>query len=178
MSSLWMKLTAIYGQLFISKHGVNDTGVWFAALKDLTPKALDSGVERLMTLSKGDKFCEFPPNCLQFRALCLGFYSDLRLPSAAEAHREVLNSAYSTNPNWSHAVVKFTAKRLGLKFLEIDNEGHSFAVFKEAYERVCHLMRQGHQIPEIKEKVLCTLPQSKDIATTHLAKIRQLLGVA
>ncbi|HHF7367854.1 TPA: hypothetical protein ACPSKY_003003 [Legionella bozemanae] len=173
-----MRLTAIYGQLFISKYGEKDTGVWFAALKDLTPKALDSGVERLMTMSKSDKFCEFPPNCLQFRALCLGFYSDLRLPSAAQAHREVLNSAYSANPNWSHAVVKFTAKRLGVKFLEIDNEGHSFSVFKEAYEQVCHLMRQGHQIPEIKEQVLLAKPQSKDIATTHLAKIRQLLGVA
>ena len=173
-----MKLTAIYGQLFISKHGVMDTGVWFTTLKDLTPRALDSGVERLMALSKGDKFCEFPPNCLQFRALCLGFYSDLRLPTAAQAHREILNCAYSTNPKWSHEVVKFTAKRLGQEFLQIDNESQSFAIFKEAYEQVCHLMRQGHPVPEIKEQILLSKPRSKDIATSHLVRIRQLLGVA
>ena len=80
--------------------------------------------------------------------------------------------------NWSHAVVKFTAKRLVLKFLEIDNERILLLVFEEVYEQVCHLMRQGHQIPEIKEQVLLAKPQSKDIATSHLARIRQLLGVA
>lgn len=173
-----MKLTAIYGQLFISKHGVKDTGVWFAALKDLTPKALESGVERLMTLSKGDKFCEFPPNCLQFRALCLGFYSDLRMPTAAQAHREVLNRAYITNPQWSHIVVKFTAQKLGCEFLDIANEGDSFAVFNEAYEQVCHLVRQGHQVSEIKEEVKLLKHQSKEVATKHLSLMRQRLGVA
>ncbi len=173
-----MKLTAIYGQLFVSKHGIKDTGVWFAALKDLTPKALESGMERLMTLSKGDKFCEFPPNCLQFRALCLGFYNDLRMPTAAQAHREVLNRAYTTNPQWSHVIVKFTAKKLGSKFLDIVNEGESFAVFNEAYEQVCHLVRQGHQIPEIKEDVLLPKSQSKDVAIKHLTLMRQRLGVA
>ncbi|CDZ79391.1 hypothetical protein BN59_03709 [Legionella massiliensis] len=130
-----------------------------------------------MTLNKDDKLCEFPPNCLQFRALCLGFYSDLRMPSAAEAHREILNCAYAKKPKWSHAVVKFTANRLGPKFLAIENEGHSFAIFKEAYEQVCHLIRQGHQLPAIEEPVWCIPPQSKEIATTQLAKIRQLLGV-
>lgn len=178
LSSLWMKLTAIYGQLFISKHGVKDSGVWYESLKDLTPRALDSGVERLMTLSKGDKFCEFPPNCLQFRALCLGFYSELRMPKPAEAHREVLNRAYTTNPQWSHIVVKYTAKKLGYKFLEIINEGESFAVFKEAYEQVCHLVRQGHSVPEIKEGVMLPKPQSKDVATKHLNLMRQRLGIA
>lgn len=156
---------------------MKDTGVWFAALKDLTPKALESGIARLMNLSKGDKFCEFPPNCLQFRALCLGYYSDMRLPTAAQAHREVLNCAYAANPKWSHPVVKFTANRLGNQFFEIVNEGQSFSVFKEAYEQVCHLMRQGHQIPEIKEKVLLTKPLSKDVAISHLARMRQILGV-
>jgi hypothetical protein len=171
-----MKLTAIYGQLFVSKHGVEDTGVWFAALKDLTPKALESGVERLMTLSKGEKLCEFPPTCLQFRALCLGFYNDLRMPTAAQAHREVLNRAYTTNPCWSHVVVKYTAKRLGCEFLDIHNEGESFPIFKKAYEQVCHLVRQGHQVPEIEEGVLLQKPQSKEVATTHLTTMRQLLG--
>lgn len=172
-----MKLTSIYGQLFINKHGVNDSGVWFAALKDLTPKALDSGIERLMSSSQGDKFCEFPPNCLQFRKLCLGFYSDLSLPSAAQAHREVLNRAYTSGPIWSHKVVKFTAKKLGDKFLDVVNEGESFAIFEKAYEQVCHLVRQGHQIPEIKEEVMLPKPKSKDVATQHLKLMRQQLGI-
>lgn len=172
-----MKLTAIYGQLFINKHGVEDKGVWFTALKDLTPKALEIGVERLMALTKGDKFCEFPPNCLQFRALCLGYYDDLRLPTAAQAYREFVNSAYTTNKQWSHVVVKVTAEGLGPKFLDIESEGESFARFKKAYEQVCLLVRQGHQVSDVKESALRPLPQSKEVATKHLFAMRQLLGV-
>lgn len=173
-----MKLTAIYGQLFISKHGVKDTGVWFTALKDLTPRALDSGMERLMALTLGEKFCEFPPNCLQFRALCLGFYNDLCLPTAANALREVLNSAYISNPQWSHPVVEYTAKKLGRTFLTIENEGASFQRFKDVYEQVCLLVRQGHPLPKIKEEVVQHPPASTAVASVHLKTMRQLLGVA
>ena len=169
-----MKLTAIYGPLFISKYGIEDDGVWFAALKDLTPKALLSGVERLMSLSQGDKFCDFPPNCLQFRTLCLSFYGDLRLPSVSDAHREVVNRAYLTQSPWSHPAVQFTANRLGLKFLEMTNPAASFARFKAAYEQVCHLVRQGHPIPVIKPVSVARLP-SKEVATSHLAAMRQSL---
>ena len=119
VSQLWLKLTALYGQLFISKHGVADDGVWFATLKDLTPKALVSGVERLMTLSPGDKFCDFPPNCLQFRALCLSFYSELGLPKVMDAYREIENRMYLTNVAWIHPAVEYTAAKLGSDFLNM-----------------------------------------------------------
>ena len=66
IANLWLRLAEIYGSLFISKHGAQDSGVWFETLRDLTPIALESGLERLRALSGGTKFAEYPPNCLQF----------------------------------------------------------------------------------------------------------------
>jgi len=164
--------------LFISKHGVADEGAWLATLKDLTPKALISGVERLMALSQGDKFCDFPPNCLQFRALCLGFYSDLRLPSVTEAHREVLNRAYLGQAPWSHPAVEYTAHGLGSDFLDMPNPAEAFAKFKDAYEQVCDLVKQGHSLPAITHPVMNKKSQTPQVARRHLAAMRNLLAHA
>lgn len=174
---VWMKLTSIYGQLFVTKNGVSDSGVWFMALKDLTPKALESGIERLMNLSHGKQFCDFPPNPLQFRALCLGFYEQLRLPSASDAYREIKSRSYITSENWSHSVVKYTAKRLGIQFLETDDDAKTYAQFKRVYEQVCHLVKQGHEVPEIKDPIMRVEKNPVNNAKTHLNQMRQLLGV-
>ncbi|KTD39635.1 hypothetical protein Lmor_0001, partial [Legionella moravica] len=88
MSWLWMELTKIYGTLFLTKFGTHDNGTWFDTLKGLTPKALESGMERLRNLSGNGKFAEYPPNCLQFKALCMAFYDDLKLPKASDAYWE------------------------------------------------------------------------------------------
>ena len=147
------------------------------ALKDLTPKALDSGIERLMNLSHGKQFCDFPPNPLQFKALCLGFYEQLRLPKASDAYREIKSRTYITSQNWSHPVVKYTAKRLGKNFLETDDDSQTYAQFKQVYEQVCHLVKQGHDVPEIKEPVSFIEKNPMNTAKTHLNQMRQLLGV-
>lgn len=173
-----MKLTALYGQLFTSKHGLEDNGVWFKALSDLTSLALDSGLDRLMNLSSGKQFCEYPPNALQFRALCLAFYEDLRLPAAQDAYREVKAKAFVTSENWSHPAVRYTAKRMGLEFLTAQDDAETFALFKKSYEKVCHLIKQGHSVPESLDPVLVPKPQNQSIALGHLNKMRHILGVA
>ncbi len=177
LSMLWMKLTAIYGQLFISMHGINDNGVWFKTLNDLTPRALESGLERLMSLSYGKQFCEFPPNALQFRALCLGFYENLRLPTPFDAYQEIKSHAYLTSQNWSHPAVRFTAKKMGLNFLNEKDDAKTFSLFKKAYEQVCHLIKQGLEVPEVSEPLMPPKVSNKIVALEHLGKIRQMLGV-
>ena len=176
ISWLWIQLTSIYGQLFINKHGTKDSGLWLEALQELTPKALESGVARIKALSAGDKFLEYPPNCLQFKALCLAFYEDLRLPKASDAYQEIRNKSYSKNINWSHAAVKFTAQRLSIDFLAIKQEAEAYALFKEVYGEVCHLVRQGHALPEMQNKVMLPKTPDRELAKMHLQTIRQQLG--
>lgn len=171
-----MQLFKIYGQLFINKFGAEDNGMWFETLKDLTPTALEKGMERVRKLSSGSKFCEFPPNCLQFRALCLAFYEDLQLPKAHEAYQEIKSRAYVTNPYWSHDLVKFVAKCLPEDFLKIEQEHVAYAKFKKAYEQVCHLVRQGKEIPKVTAPVMRLKAPDRNIAQHHLKQIKQMLG--
>ena len=154
IANLWLRLAEIYGSLFISKHGAQDSGVWFETLRDLTPIALESGLERLRTLSGGAKFAEYPPNCLQFRALCLAFYEELNLPQVGAAYKEIRLRSYVNSHYWSHPVVKFTASKLPVDFLMIENEQKAYALFVEAYTQVCNLVKQGHKLPVINDELV------------------------
>lgn len=144
---------------------------------DLTPKALESGISRLKALSTGDKFTEFPPNCLQFKALCLAFYEDLRLPSTIDAYREIRTKAYSSHLNFSHPVIKFTAGKLNVDFLKIENETEAYTIFKHAYEKVCLLVKQGHELPPMTEFPMMVRSHNKHIGRTNLTQMKKLLGV-
>ena len=173
---LWIQLTSIYGQLFIMKHGMKDRGAWVDTLKDLTPIALESGLDRLKKLSAGDKFTEYPPNCLQFKSLCLAFYEDLRLPKASDAYLEIRNKAYCNNIYWTHAVVKFIAQKLTIDFFDIQQEAEAYKQFKLVYNDVCHLVRQGMQLPKVEHRVMVARTSNKAVAKQHLNHIKQRLG--
>src|SRR4051812_46957134 len=80
IAKLWIEMIGIYSQIFITKFGEVDSGTWYEVLRDLTPKALDTGLEKIRILSAGWQFIDYPPNALQFRAICLSFYDDLGLP--------------------------------------------------------------------------------------------------
>ena len=133
-------------------------------------------MERLRSLDAGQKFCEFPPNCLQFKSLCLAFYEDLRLPKAQDAYMEVKKRAYCESLNWSHPVVKFTAMRLPQNFHAIEQEHMAYGLFKKAYEQVCDLVKQGHELPKMPEVVMVQKSTNKGLAHRYLKQMKQQLG--
>lgn len=133
-------------------------------------------MSRIKNLSAGNKFTEFPPNCLQFKSLCLAYYEDLRLPKASDAYQEIRNRAYSNTVNWSHPVVKFIAQKLTIDFFSIKQEAEAYQRFKEAYNDVCDLVRQGVDLPKMEHRVMMTREPNKAIAKQHLENIKQRLG--
>lgn len=177
IARLWLSLSDIYGDLFLSKNGIEDSGAWFETLKDLTPFALENGLEKLRTLKAGKEFLRYPPNCLEFRSLCLSFYEDLGLPSVNDAFIETQSLRYTNKPNWSHPAVKYTASKLGRAYLAIEYKNEAFAVFKKAYEQVCHLVRQGGAVPEVKDEIFIAHDKSREVALHHLNNLRQMLGM-
>jgi hypothetical protein len=134
-------------------------------------------MERLANLSGQGKFSEYPPNCLQFKALCLAFYEDLKLPKAYEAYREIKNRPFTRKSTWSHPVVKLTATHLPADFLLIEQENEAYRKFEEAYDEVCKMVRQGHEIPETDEPKRIEAPRTKAVAQSHLQQIKRRLGV-
>lgn len=172
-----MELTKIYGALFLTKFGSKDNGTWLDALKGLTPKALESGMDRLKDLSGNGKFTEYPPNCLQFKALCMAFYTDLGLPKPSIAYREIKNSVYKAIPVWSHPLIEFIAKKLPDDFYKIEQESVAYSLFKEIYEQVSQLVQQGHEIPKIQKKQRVEPTRSPEVARAYLNQIKQHIGV-
>lgn len=177
ISWVWMELTSIYGTLFTNKFGVKDNGVWLNTLNTLTPKALECGVERLKNLYGNAKFAEFPPNCLQFKAICMDFYKELRLPSATEAYRETLANEDSERPHWSHDAVQYTASHLPAAFWAIETPWEASAFFINAYNQVCDLVRQGHSLPMHNMPLRVKKSKTPAIAYSHLQHIKQHLGM-
>lgn len=134
---------------------------------------------RLKKLSGGTKFCDWPPNALQMRALCQAFYEELRLPSATDALREITNKRGSLRQCWSSPLVKFIASRLPDDFFVTINDKELSEKFKIIFDKVCDLVKQGHELPqlhEIKEPPVCQpKPQNIAIGEIHLRRIKQLL---
>ena len=178
MGWLWIAMTQVYGTIFTNRFGVSDNGTWFEVLKDLTQKALESGMERLGQLTNNGKFAEFPPNCFQFRAVCLGFYEDLKLPKAIDAYREIKNRDYLRNSSWSHPVIKFIGSQLPQNFLEIRDEKTAYAVFERIYREVCDLLKQGHVLPEAKEDLMLMKQPNRQLAQFYINQMKQVLRAA
>ena len=168
-------MTAIYGPLFVSKYGMQDSGIWLEALQDLTAKALESGVMRLKQLKGAKAFIDFPPNCLQFRALCLAFYEELHIPTASEAYREIKSRYYSTTVYWSHKVVKYIAYNLPKDFLLLEQEQEAYLLFKKLYKEICDLVRQGHEVPEVTEPNFLIRQPDYEVGKRYLKILKQQL---
>ena len=168
-------MSQIYGQLFISRFGTQDNGTWYETLKDLTPFALKSGVKRLRDLNNNGKFSDFPPNCLQFKGLCKGFYEDLKLPKANEAYLEIKNQAYISDTHWSHPIIHYIGSELPDDFLKIRNEREAYQIFEHIYEEVCSLVKQGHPIPEIKKDFKLVKHQNREIGRFYIQEMKKIL---
>jgi hypothetical protein len=163
--------------LFLNKFGTADTGTWFDILKDLTPWELEGGLERLKSMKVGTKFVEFPPNALQFRGLSLSFYNDLSLPSEKDAYQQVMDYECSGKAKWSHPVVKYLASKIGSEFYAINYEPTRRKIFTDKYKQVCHFVRQGYPLPEIKLMPRLTRQTPPEEARNHLNNLRNLLRI-
>jgi hypothetical protein len=129
-----------------------------------------------LILSSSDKYKEFPPNCLQFRGLCLESIGAKELPSIAKAWNEVWNwYCYNIN-HWSHLAVKYTASKLPVNFWEIESTHAAYKVFGSIYAEVCFLIKQGHQLPNIELNKIKSIP-NPEIAKEQLKQIKKKLGI-
>ena len=131
---------------------------------------------RLRNLAGDGKFIEYPPNCLQFKALCLSFYEDLNLPNVSDAYRGITNSVYKNKKTWSHEVIEFIANKLPADFFKIEQEAQAYAVFKGIYSQVAHLLKQGHALPALIERKGLAVVRTPSVAMTHLQQIKQRIG--
>lgn len=152
IATLWLQLTDIYGTRFVNVYGEIDSGVWYQALSDLTEEDWSFGLKAML---RDPRFETWPPNCTQFRHLCLNKISGSEIPSVHKAFAEARLKATRSSPQqWSHPAVKYTVKHLGLTKM---NDGDTYKVFNEFnefYHRVCERVSKGFSIPFVANEEL------------------------
>jgi len=129
----------------VNRFGEKDSGVWNQALSDLSEADIRTGLEAMI---RDARFETWPPNCTQFRHLCLkGSVNDL--PNVHKAFIEARQNLNLSKPRWSHPAIKFTVKYVGVDVMNAGRADRAFQAFKNGYEKVCERIRQGHQVPHV-----------------------------
>lgn len=84
MDEFWTVMHNIYGHRFETGYGTAPTKEWTDILTGITKRMMVSGVQKM----KADpRYREWPPNALEFRALCDPSNADYGLPDDEAAYR-------------------------------------------------------------------------------------------
>ena len=163
IATLWAQLTEIYSSRFVNAYGVKDSGVWYHALSDLTNDDFRQGLYLMM---RDARFETWPPNCTQFRHLCLKG-REVTLPTVHQAFKEARQNAYAATPVWSHLAVKFTVKYVGVDVVHSAHTHVAFQTFEKGYAKVCARIAEGYAIPAVPDEEVAFYhrKQTKDSAT-------------
>lgn len=175
IASLWISLSEIYHNRFLSKYGIEDTGTWFEALKDLHMDLLDFGLSAMM---RDVRFETWPPNCTQFRHLCLAKPVSASFPSVHDAYREARENLWHKGEvrSWSHPAIKFTIKQVTIPVVTDDRQHIAYPAFRMCYELVCKRISEGGLVPVVTAEELvmpCTRVKPSEEFTQLLQKLRQ-----
>lgn len=168
VATLWLQLTDIYGARFVNMYGEKDSGVWFQALSDVSEDAITFGLQAMF---RDVRFETWPPNCTQFRHLCLSGFVTHTPPSVHQAFNEARRNLESTKPVWSHAAIKFTVKHLGLEKVIAARVDVAFAQFSALYLKVCERISQGNQVPSVSDEELRIVKKTRQHQIPRLAQI-------
>jgi hypothetical protein len=144
-----LQLTEIYGARFINLYGEKDSGVWYQALHDLADDDVRFGLYEML---RDIRFETWPPNCTQFRHLCLNRPEAAGLPDVHKAFKEAQHNVNFSLKTWSHSAVKFTVKYLTPENVVAARVDFAFAQFSALYSKVCARIRLGHQIPWVDDE--------------------------
>jgi hypothetical protein len=167
VSTLWLQLTDIYGARFVNQYGGHDSGVWFQALHDLTEDDMSFGLHSMM---RDIRFETWPPNCTQFRRLCL--QQTTRLPTVHQAFNEAReNLLFSSSRSWSHAAVKFAVKYVGVDVVNDGNTVNALKAFRLGYEKVCTRIAAGHQVPSVRDDEVIIKQKKSGRSIPRLAQL-------
>jgi len=170
IATLWLQLTDTYGARFINLYGEKDSGVWFQTLCDLTEEEIEMGLHAML---RDERFETWPPNCTQFRHLCLKKYKN-ELPNVHKAFNEARHNLNFSAPTWSNPAIKFTVKHLGVDAVNAARADIAFEEFNALYIKVCEQIRQGFEVPQVADEEVVIKRKSTQ---SNIPRLSQLIKV-
>lgn len=90
---LWKRFSGLYGYTFARQYGAEPTAEWMLVLDQISAKQIGKGIDACFKHYK-----TFPPNPMEFHALCLPEGADYGLPSDAVAFNQATGNATEKHP--------------------------------------------------------------------------------
>lgn len=135
---IWKMLSKIYGNLFTHPADSIDMTIWARAIKGLTPKQVERGLDLL--IEEGRKF---PPTAPEFRSLCRADESEQK----EKLYQQVVNwSALSDEEKTPEGL--FIVRNLDLFSFRRANIKRARGMFEKAYEQLEAHIAAGNELPK------------------------------
>jgi len=180
LTDLWDLLIGLYGYRFERQCGekVDDSGGWWATLRDLTPDQFQNGLQAVKASTN-----EWPPTPIEFRNMCL---TPKGLLKGDEALQEFMS--YLREPPHRRSVGKLSPEvyhtyreYLDPVRIKQDKEMVVRQKFEAAYKRTLHHVLMGGELAEppvqIEHKKTDPIPAPKGVAKSYLDKMKAELGL-
>ena len=176
MDVLWRRFSGLYGFTFASQYGDDPTIEWEMACNGLEPQEIKAGLEKMV--SSGN-YKKFPPNPIEFRALCMPCGEDYGLPDDDEAYSQATRwgQLRGGDPKRQHpAVLKFLQDVGQCDFHEMRSK-ESRAKFNERWPNVVRYVASGGELPDIHLQIEDNTPSDKKTASSHLDALKKSMGI-
>lgn len=165
---VWKRLSGLYGYTFVSQYGEEPTTEWNIALKNIPVDQIGPGID---LCADSPEFKTFPPNPMQFVALCLPKAEDYGLPSESEALNQAVGNSDEKHPAVIYTVRNITGGAYDLRQANTKSAKDMFG--KEWAKTIAHVIGGGElperplEIQEEKHQAL-----TKEERKAEMAKLR------
>ena len=170
---LWKRMTEMYGHRWTSSLGEVPVDGWAIAVEGFSPKQIRDG---LIKMVQDPQFKSWPPNALEFRALCLPTESDLGLPSMDEA----FNQAVGNRPGEKHPAVIYTLLKMDAFVLRRMPADAALKEFTPRWAETVRMVADGGEIPDrqaaLPDGVATKTPENKIEGHQRLSGILADIG--
>lgn len=163
----------VFGSRWVHKHGTAPSPEWIIALSNVGDIGLQAALRRIGELKPNASGEIWPPEMIDFLAMCRPTPAELGLPDVNTAYRHAVVS------NWSHPVVYAAAVSVGTFELRNMAEAKSRPLFERAYRDVCEEWMHGarYEVPKrtaVEHKPVRT---TRERAMQHIATLKKIVGV-
>jgi hypothetical protein len=142
---LFQRMTGLYAHKWTSAYGTEPTPEWRMVASNCTAEMIKRGLDRCVT-----EFESWPPNPLEFRALCLPRAEDFGLPSEQEAFAQIVGNVKERHPS-----VVLTMRTMGsdLFTLRHADEKKARSMFAAEWAKTIQFVAEGGELPEPEKQI-------------------------
>ena len=147
MELLWKRMTEMYGHRWTSAMGAVPVDGWVIAVEGFSPEQIRGGLTKMV---KDPQFKSWPPNALEFRALCLPSEADLGLPTADEAFAQAVGNRPGQQ---KHPAVIHALRQIDSYALRLADEATARKIWAEAWSSTVGQVAGG-KVKSVRETSL------------------------